>query len=101
MKENQNNYYFTEVWDAAIKDFFWQKTKRALDGYYSATDCILIKNPSSYNPMDIIKEPAPEFLKEWIEHNPDPDIHRDQFIVALAKRVEALEAVLAEKGGAQ
>ncbi len=42
--------------------------------------------------------PLPESIKEWIASNPEPQMTCDEFIVTLAKRVEALEAALAEKG---
>lgn len=101
MKENQNNHYFNEVWEVAMKDFFWQKTHRNLESYWPHSNCIHISKFSIHNPMGFVEEPIPEFLKEWIEKNPCPNIHRNQFIDLLAKRVEALEAALAEKGGAQ
>lgn len=43
--------------------------------------------------------PAPEYLKRWEADNPRPKMSRDEFIVALAERVEDLEATLAKKGG--
>lgn len=99
MKENQTNHYFVEAWDAAMKNFFRQKTKRTLNACCPSLDYISVENFSPYNPLRVVREPMPEFLKEWMEQNPNPNIHRDKFIVVLAKRVEALEAALAEKGG--
>lgn len=46
-------------------------------------------------------EPMPVYLDEWIENNPQPTMHRDEFIHSLGERVLALEAALAEKGGAK
>lgn len=40
-------------------------------------------------------------FKEWESRFPCPLINRDQFIAQLADRVAALEAALAEKGGAE
>lgn len=41
------------------------------------------------------------YMKEWETLNPSPNLNRNEFIVTLAKRVETLEAALAEKGGNQ
>ncbi len=46
-------------------------------------------------------EPMPVFLDEWIENNPRPTMHRNEFIHSLGERVLALEAALAQKGGAK
>lgn len=89
MKENQTNHYFTEWWERAMELFFLKKTKRLLGTYFPSSEKIVIDGSCACEPM-------PEFLKEWLERNPRPGIDRDKFIVALAKRVEALEAAIKE-----
>lgn len=45
--------------------------------------------------------PFPLAVKKWMSENPDPVICQREFIIKLAHRVAALEADLAEKGGAK
>lgn len=97
---NQKNFvdhYFDEWWTRNVKGYVVQKSGAWIDDYYPATGTIQVRKIGEFGPR---MEPAPLYLKEWVELNPRPGIGRDAFIVALAKRVEALEAVLAEKGGA-
>lgn len=96
MNEKQNNHYFNEWW-------IWQSK------LYASSKKVFIEDfdPKSakvwvnrFDPcVHTATEPAPIFMMEWAEYNPFPGISRDAFIVTLAKRIETLEAALAEKGG--
>lgn len=96
MKENQTDHYFDEWWKRQMRFFVRLKSSVRVKDYFPKDGKIVLMHGSR---MSI--EPAPLYLEEWAERNPRPGIDRDKFIVALAKRVEALEAALALKGGAR
>ena len=98
MKENQINHYFNEWWERQSR--VYASSKKVLLNDFDPTDGVIWV--SRIKPcVHTVPEPAPIFMMEWAEYNPYPGKTRDEFIVALAKRVEALEAALAEKGGAR
>ena len=94
MKANQTDHYFSEWWERQAIRFAATRGVTIL-GFMPQTKEIRVF--SGYVGGRI--EPAPIFMMEWHETNPEPGMRRDEFIVALAKRVEALEAALAGKGG--
>lgn len=103
MKENQNNLYFKEWWETQARLYAASKGM-LLENFDPKCEeirvtCIRGTRLKPYVSATI--EPAPIFMMEWVQSNPHPDLTRDEFIVALAKRVERLGAALAEKGGAR
>lgn len=93
----QTNHYFDEWWERNVRRFVREKSGERIHGYFPSIDKITVIHLGRTIPTP---EPSPLFLKEWYESKPRPNISRDEFIIALAKRVEALEVALAEKGGA-
>lgn len=59
-------------------------------------------NTGTYLPMDGARfVPLPKATRDWIAANPAPKQSQRAFLVSLARRVEVLEAALAEEGGAR
>lgn len=100
MKENQNNHYFNEWWNEQVKNYAHSKDV-CIRAFIPKSGVIWRDRPNSICGSIAKAEPAPIFMMEWAQSNPRPNMTRDEFIVALAKRVEQLEAALAEKGGSR
>ena len=103
MKENQNlrdkngHCFCKEQWEAALVTEF-EKLGFSLSHYY---ECGAEPRCRIYTNGRRVYIDTPKPIREWIENNPKPDIEHEELIVLLAHRIEALEAALAEKGGAR
>jgi len=101
LRMEQRNYidhYFNERWKLMAKLVMaGQLGDASFNSYLPRFHKITIKRWGKNIPEIA---PMPCILHEWMKIHPYPNISRDEFIVTLAKRVETLEAVLAEKGGA-
>lgn len=89
--QKKNNHYFAEWWKKQAINFAAKKGV-SIEDLIPKIGKIHVRNG-----MFARSEPAPIFLMEWAENNPEPQITRDEFIVTLAKRVEALEAKLGKE----
>ena len=97
LRDKNGRFFCQEQWDVALRAQFEELGLRL--AHYSpwapAEPRCLIKNSSATTYL----ANTPKSIQKWIEDNPMPEIRKDELIIILAKRVEALEAALAEKGG--
>lgn len=95
MKEKET-YLFREQWERDKENLIRRITRECSsnlpdNGTVTALRLVL-------NDKRRLAQESEQF-KNWEKQFPRPSLNRDQFIVALANRVAALEAALAEKGG--
>lgn len=88
-------FFFKEEWELGCYRYAQSKNPRIMEVSANLRKVEVYHGGGTY-----YEEPMPVFLDEWIENNPQPTMSRDEFIHSLAERVLALEAALAEKGGA-
>lgn len=86
-------WLFREQWERSLFMRIQKETGRLVDRIFYSTNTF-----DSNGEFDI---PIPQTVIEWMDKNPCPKISRQDYIVSLAERVSALEAALAEKGGAK
>lgn len=99
MKENQTKgqqFFFREEWELGCCRYAQSKNPRIVE-----VSPNLRKVEVYHSGGTFYEEPMPVSLDEWIESNPQPTMHRDEFIHSLGERVLALETALAQKGGAK
>lgn len=99
MKEKElkgQQFFFKEEWELGCYHYAQSKNHRIMGVSPSLREIEVY-----HGGVEFQSEPMPVFLDEWIENNPQPTMHRDQFIHSLGERVLALEAALAQKGGAK
>lgn len=98
MKEKVN-YLFTEKWEKEAIRFACEKGY-SLENYDPKAQKIWVTDATSYLNASGRMEPVPIFLMEWAEQHPLPKYSMMELVYQLGLRVEKLETIIAEKGGA-
>lgn len=90
--QSPQQWLFREQWELG-----WHEQARYF-GFYAD---IINPGEDRVYVIGVGERTKPMALRKWEKANPCPKIDQQVFIVTLANRVLALEAALAEKGGAK